>query len=428
MCAQPQDAFYKGYRELSLEEAARRTPPMMLSDTEALVDLDKMRGDRLGRVRAQLQAADIDACLLLSPYSIRYATGLRNGAIMQGHIPMSYLFVPAEGATVYFDGKAGLMAAAGLGTIDLLRDDPLPISFFFAGDRVAEWAQRWADQIAALLPGGTTRRLAVENLSVEAAGALEAKAIMLCNVTPLMERARAIKTPEEVLCMNHAIAVAEDGMARMRAALRPGISEVELWTLLWQANLEAGGDWIEGRLLSSGDRTNPWLQEASSRRLRAGELLCFDTDMIGPLGYSADISRAFLCGHGRPSAYQCELYQRAYDEVQHNIQLMNPGASFREISEGCFKQPERFREQHYVALAHGVGLSDEWPLIYYPQDEEFLYDGTLEPGMAICVESYVGEVGGAEGVKLEEQILVTETGNRVLSKFPFEEDFLVATT
>ena len=146
--------------------------------------------------------------------------------------------------------------------------------------------------------------------------------------------------------------------------------------------------------------------------------------MVGPLGYSADISRAFHCGPGRPSGYQRELYARAYEEVQHNIALMQPGASFLEISENCFKQPEAFRDQHYVALAHGIGLSDEWPLIYYPQDQALRYDGELQPGMAVCVESYVGEVGGPEGVKLEEQILITETGNVVLSKFPFEDSLL----
>ena len=417
-----------GDRNLTLAAAARKTPPMLASDTEALLDLPKMRRYRLARLREQLAFNEIDACLLTSPYSIRYATGMRNGAIMQGHIPMAYLFVPLEGPTIYFDGEAGQLTAGGLETIDEIRSDVVPLSFMFTGDRLAEWMASWAAQVAGLLPaaGRGKRRLAVDELSVDALSALAGQGLTLRNAAPLLEKARAIKSPEEVLCMNHAIAVAEEGMWRMRAALAPGISECALWALLWQANVEAGGDWIEGRLLASGDRTNPWLQEASSRKVRAGELLCFDTDMVGPLGYSADISRAFLCGQGKPSAYQKELYQRAYDEVQHNIALMQPGASFRAISERCFKQPARFRDQHYVVLAHGVGLSDEWPSIYYPQDEALAYDGELRPGMTICVESYVGEVGGPEGVKLEEQILITEDANCILSKFPFEADFLTA--
>ena len=179
------------------------------------------------------------------------------------------------------------------------------------------------------------------------------------------------------------------------------------------------------RLLSAGDRTNPWLQEASSRRIRPGELVCFDTDMIGPLGYTADFSRALHCGPGRPSAAQKDLYKRAFEEVHHNLELMQPGASFLEITERRFRQPEEFRAQHYPVLAHGIGMSDEWPCIFYPEDAEtFAYDGVLEPGMAICVESYVGAVGGREGVKLEQQILITENGHEVLSHFPFEEGLL----
>ena len=69
-------------------------------------------------------------------------------------------------------------------------------------------------------------------------------------------------------------------------------------------------------------------------------------------------------------------------------------------------------------------MSDEWPAIFYPEDAAFAYDGVLEPGMTIGVESYMGAVGGPEGVKLEQQVLVTESGPIVLSKFPFEEDLL----
>ncbi len=411
---------------LTLEQAAGKTPPVVLTDTEAMVDLAKLRRYRLGRLRAQLAAQDIAACVLFSPLSIRYATGVRNCALFQTHIPSGYLFVPAEGPLVLFDSEPGRLTAAGLGTVDEIRDDILPLSFMFAGSRYGEWAGKWAAQMDDLLRrhGGGNRRLAVERAGAGPTLALEALGVEVKDGSDVIEPARAIKSPEEILCMNHAIAVAEDGMARMRAALKPGISEVELWSLLWQANIAAGGDWIECRLLSSGDRTNPWQQEASSRRVRPGELVCFDTDMIGPFGYAADISRAYFCGPGKPSALQKEIYRLAHEEVHYNIELMQPGASFREIVEKAYERPEIYRAQHYPVLAHGIGMSDEWPAIFYPEDAAFAYDGVLEPGMTICVESYMGAVGGPEGVKLEQQVLVTESGPIVLSKFPFEEDLL----
>ncbi len=414
------------YADMTLAQAARVTPVVGMTDTLEMIDLPKMRAYRLQRLREEMKRQDMGGCVLTSVYSIRYATGMRDAGIMQSHIPLSYLFVPAEGPTVYFDGETGKKIAQGLETIDELGDEAIQISFMFAGQRMDEMIDRWVNQITALMQrhGGGSTRLGVESPVPQVAALFANKGLEVVHAHKVVEPARAIKSIEEVLCMNYAIAVAEDGMWRMREALRPGITEIELWSHLWKANVEAGGDWIEGRLLAAGDRTNPWLQEASGRIIRPGELVAFDTDMVGPFGYSADVSRTLFCGSGRPSDYQRELYNRAYDEIQYNLELMKPGMSFREVMEKGFKQPEQFQDQHYAVLAHGIGMSDEWPCIYYPQDEALAYDGVLEPGMAMCVESYVGEVGGAEGVKLEEQVLITEDGYKLLSKFPFETNLL----
>jgi len=416
----------KGYRGLTLEEAARKTPPTNLTDTEAMIDMAKLRVDRQSRLREALRAHDVAACLLITPHSLRYASGLRNCAIYQTHIPATYFFLPAEGASVLFDSQPGRFTGQELETIDEISGDLIPLTAMWASDRGDEWAEVWAAQMAALMArdGGGNRRLAIERLSPRATRALEAQGLEVLDAEDIIEPARAIKTPEEILCVNHVIAIAEDGIYRMRANLRPGMSELELWSHLWQANMEAGGDWIECRLLASGDRTNPWQQEACSKRIRAGDLVGFDTDMVGPFGYFADISRTLFCGPGSPSAAQKELYQRAHEEICHNIELMRAGMAFREITEKSFRQPERFRAQHYPALAHGAGMSDEWPVIYYPEDARYIYDGELARGMVMCVESYVGEVGGGEGVKLEEMVLVGERGPIPLSRFPFEEALL----
>ena len=246
----------------------------------------------------------------------------------------------------------------------------------------------------------------------------------LSDVAPVLAAARKIKSPEEILAMNFTIAVAEDGMTRMRDNLRNGILEQELWAYMWSALIEGGGEWLDYRLLASGERTNPWQQEASSRMIRAGDLVVFDCGMVGPFSYGADISRAYHCGPGKPSAEQRNLYTLAWAEVMENTQLMQPGASFAEIAANRHILPEGYGEQLYPCLAHGLGMADEWPAILHsPEDPEF-FDGELETGMVICVESYVGEVGGIEGVKLEDQVLITDSGPITLSRYPFEEDLL----
>jgi Xaa-Pro aminopeptidase len=151
----------------------------------------------------------------------------------------------------------------------------------------------------------------------------------------------------------------------------------------------------------------------------------FDTDLIGPYGMCADISRSFLCGDGKASDEQRTLYAMALEQIESNVALLRPGMSYREFAELSFRLPERYRPNRYSVIFHGVGLCDEYPACVYPEDfDSGGYDGLLVPGMTICMESYVGAVGGREGVKLEQQLLVVENGLEPLSTFPFEDRLL----
>jgi Xaa-Pro aminopeptidase len=161
------------------------------------------------------------------------------------------------------------------------------------------------------------------------------------------------------------------------------------------------------------------------RRIEGGDLVCFDTDLIGPYGYCADISRAWLCGDGRPSEEQRRLYAAAHEQVHHNMALLEPGVSFRELSEKSWPIPDEYLATRYSSMMHGVGLADEYPSIkYWPDFDQNGYDGILEPNMTLCVESFIATKDSREGVKLEEQVLITETGCQKLSSYPLQDDWL----
>ncbi|MDA9983245.1 hypothetical protein N9H39_11100, partial [Gammaproteobacteria bacterium] len=266
---------------LTLEQAARKTPPMQITDTEGVIDIPRMRHYRLQRVREQIRAFNYGAVVLLDPLSIRYATGVRNYALFQTHILAGYLFVPAQGPVIYFDAEPGLLTGGQLETIDETRADAIPLSYMLGSDRSDEWAGKWAAQMTGLVDQycNGNRCLGVERAGTRATLAFNDHNIELCDAAGIMANARKIKCPEEILCMNQSIAVAEDGMARIREHLYPGVTEIALWGHLWQACIEGGGEWIEYRLLPSGDRTNPWQQEASSKIIRAGDLVVFDCGM-----------------------------------------------------------------------------------------------------------------------------------------------------
>ncbi len=103
---------------------------------------------------------------------------------------------------------------------------------------------------------------------------------------------------------------------------------------------------------------------------------------------------------------------------------MRPGITLAEIQARAFEVPEEFHEQAYPCVIHGVGMCDEYPRVNPCFRGPVGYDGVLEPGMVICVESYMGAVGGRDGVKLEQQVLITETGCELLSSYPLDEALL----
>ena len=156
--------------------------------------------------------------------------------------------------------------------------------------------------------------------------------------------------------MQKAIEVCEAGIQAMREALEPGITENALWARLHETNIRLGGEWIETRLLSSGPRTNPWFRECSMRPIEAGDMVSFDTDLIGPYGYCADMSRSWPAGDGKPSDEQRRLYAAAYEQIRHNLGTLKPGMTFREISEAAWPIPDEFLSLSYSSLIHGVGL------------------------------------------------------------------------
>ena len=232
-------------------------------------DMKRLRAYRMGRLQAELQQRDLGGAVLYDPINIRYATGSRNMAVWTLHNPARYAFVPAEGKAVMFDFHNCEHLSDGLETIGEVR--PARSWFFFSsGSRLAEKAQRWANEIIDLVGErcGGNKRIAFDRLDPLGAKALEAGGIEIHEGQEPCEIARSIKSADELACMNHAIAVCEAGMARMQAAVWPGVTENDLFAMLSDTNMRMGGEWMECRLLSSGGRTNPWFQEASDRVVR----------------------------------------------------------------------------------------------------------------------------------------------------------------
>ena len=402
----------------------RRAPGLELNRSP--IDMARMRRYRLDRVQKELQRAGCAAVVLMDPINRRYATGASLHSLFQFHLPSRYAIVPASGKAILFQAGGTRDVPETADVVGEVRP-PAVYTYYYASHRVEERARQWAAQVADVVrqAGGSEKRVAVDRLEPVGMHALEQAGLVVVNAQEMLEQARLIKSPDEIGCMLASISVAETGIGEMRARLKPGITENQLFAILHEVNVSGGGEWIEGRLLSSGGNTNPWGHESSSKIVRAGELVAFDTDMVGPFGYCADVSRTLHCPPGRPTAAQRSLYRTAVEQLEFNMSLIRPGLSYREFAEKAWPMPEEYRKNRYGVLAHGIGLCDEYPGIGHLQDwSERGLEGVFEENMALCVESYIGLEGGADGVKLEEQILVTAAGIQRLSTFPYEEALL----
>jgi Xaa-Pro aminopeptidase len=390
--------------------------------SEAPTDLDEVRLYRLGRVREALRRRDYAGIVMWDQLNTRYALDATNMQIWCMHNETRYAWVPTEGPVVLFEYGNCAHLAEDLPTVDAVRPCK-PFFYYTAGPTFERRAVIWANEIADLVrqTGGGNRRIALDRMNHLGVDLLRQAGLEIFDGFELMEHARSIKSPGEIELMRHAVRVSEIGIEAMREALEPGITENALWAKLHEANIAHGGEWIETRLLSSGPRTNPWFRESSLRPIEKGEIVSFDTDLVGPYGYCSDISRAWVCGDLKPSNEQRTIHALAMAQIAHNMELIKPGVAAREIAQKAWKIPDAYVDNRYGVVMHGVGLCDEYPSVKHAMDFDTRgYDAVLEPGMVMCVESYMGAEGGHEGVKLEEQVLVTDTGIEQLSSYPLD--------
>lgn len=390
------------------------------------IDLAAVRRYRQDRLRHEMALRGVDAVILSDPVNIRYATGTRNMQVFSmRNAPSRYLLL-TKIKSILFEFTGCTHLGEGFETVDEVRP-ARTASFCAAGpdihDREKSWAREMNDSIVELVGTGAT--VGMERMNAGAAIALNQSDMRIIDAQEVVEMARAIKSSEEIKCIRASLRATETAVGKLRDAIRPGITETELWSVMHQAVIAQNGDYCETRLLSAGQRTNPWFQETAHHVIEPDSLIALDTDVVGCHGYYADFSRTFHAGPDKPTEAQKTLYKVAYEQVNYNMGILRAGMSFRDYANQAWDIPQMYYANRYYLSAHGNGMTGEYPYLYHHDDfSDAGYDGEIKAGMTICVESYIGEEGGKEGVKLEQQILITDTGIDVLSRFPFEEALL----
>jgi Xaa-Pro aminopeptidase len=335
-----------------------------------------------------------------------------------------YCLVPAEGAPVLFEYKGSVHVSQ-----KVVGDVRPAYTWQYGGLAARDKAREWAQSIRSALRelGLEHERLAVDKLDATGFLALQDEKIPIVEVLPATVDAREVKTPEEVQLFEINGKIGDAILAEFEAAIRPGIREYELLAVLSDALIRRHGEALFTRLVSSGTNTNPWLTEATDRVVMPGDLVGVDTDANGYEGYVIDISRTFLCGDA-PTPEQKEAYRVAYDCVMGMHELVKPGTTFEEFAGKAPRLPDAYAAQRYPTMVHQAGLEDEGPGIPYPDDtrgpRRIMPQREFKENMVLCLECYAGKVGAPFGVKLEDQVLVTKDGPRLICAYPYDAKLL----
>jgi Xaa-Pro aminopeptidase len=386
--------------------------------------LTRLAVERQQRLRDSMCELNTPVLLVLDSVNIQYATGASNMTIFSTRTPARYLLLFAEGPSILYEYFGCEHLAQNLATIDEVRPARGLCFVSSGGDPVAQ-AAAFAVEIAnAVVDAGLPiDSLAVDRFPFTAIDALRAQGFHISDADAVFSAARRIKLAGEIEVMREAMSRVVDASEMMVERIEPGSTENEIWAEFIGPFIATEGKYIATRLLQSGERSFPYFQEAGARKVQAGELICFDTDAIGFAGYCVDFSRSYLCGDQPATAVQRDLYSKAREQLEHNVDLIRAGAVYRDIAQAAWPIPAAHQDSRYYCVGHGLGMSGEFPNIPHLNDNcPYPIDGELEAGMVLCIESYIGCARSGQGVKLEDQLLITETGvERMSASSPFDE-------
>jgi Xaa-Pro aminopeptidase len=240
-----------------------------------------------------------------------------------------------------------------------------------------------------------------------------------------LDKARAIKTTEEIKIMRQVAANTEIAFTAIADAIRPGIKECELVGIGLNALYAEGIDHSEDLVCMSGENTNPYNWTFTDKIIRPGDPIYIDVDAASYLGYKSCVYRTFYCG--RPTASQEKAYYTALEMLRNACDATKKGNTNFDIQRAFGATPATWGHDTWYGLdpwclAHGCGLTlHDRPFVAHTYMENGGEEIPLESGMVIAVETFAGMPDQRTGARLEDMVLITEDGGEIISRFPIDE-------
>lgn len=409
---------------------------MNVVDWEARVDVERLRADRLARLKRALDRSEVGSLLTFDFHNIRYMTATHIGTWAMDKM-IRFAVLPRGGEPVLWDfGSAARHHQLYAPWLDYRLDDKSAADVTgYSGARAGisllrgafNPASGIAESVASKIYeeleryGMHTAPVGVDILEIPVLEALRAKGLEVVDGQQIFLEARRIKTADEITLLATAVSMVDAAYDDLYAFLRPGVRENEAVGLVAKKLYDLGSEHVEGVNAISGERCSPHPHVYSDRIMRPGDPAFFDI-LHSFMGYRTCYYRTFAIGSA--STAQVDAYKRCREYIDAAIEAVKPGATTADIvrlwptaQEFGFPDEEAAFALQY---GHGVGLSI-WEKPIFSRLVSLDQPEVLEEGMVFALETYWPSADGWGAARIEEELVVTADGARVITKFPAEQ-------
>jgi Xaa-Pro aminopeptidase len=405
-----------------------KTFGLMAVDWEERVNIERLRQDRLSRIKSALKKSELGALLCFDMNNIRYITATHIGTWAMDKL-VRFSLLPQDDEPVLWDfGSAarhhqiycpwlGERSRAGISTLRGATNPGSDLAEDVGKKIKLELEKRKLEN----------EPVGVDVIEMPVLFALQAQGIKVVDGQQLMHEVRKIKTQDEITLLNTATMMVDAAYDELYRFMKPGVKENECVGVVSKVLYDLGSEHVEGVNAISGERCSPHPHVYTDRVLRPGDPAFFDV-LHSYNGYRTCYYRTFAVGSAAPA--MIDAYKRCRDYMDAAISIVKPGITTADVVK-LWPKAEEFgfaNEEAAFALqyGHGVGLSI-WEKPIFSRLVSLDHPEVIEEGMVFALETYWPASDGWSAARLEEEVVVTKDGCEVITRFPSEK-LLVAGT
>jgi Xaa-Pro aminopeptidase len=395
---------------------------LMTVDWEERVNVERLRTERLARIKRVLKESDLGALLCFDMANVRYITATHLGTWAMDKLAR-FTLLPRDDDPILWDfGSAarhhqmycpwlGERSRAGIST---QRGAMLP---------EAGRAEAVAHKIRVELEerGLMGQPVGIDAVELPVLFALQREGIEVVDGQQLMQQARLIKTQDEITLLTTACMMVDAAYDELYRSMKPGVRENECVGLVSKVLYDMGSEHVEGVNAISGERCSPHPHVFSDRALRPGDPAYFDI-LHSYNGYRTCYYRTFSIGSASPA--MVDAYKKCRDLLDAAINVIKPGVTTADVVKLWPKAEEFGFPDEEAAFAlqygHGVGLSI-WEKPIFSRLVSLEHPEVIEEGMVFALETFWPASDGWTAARIEEQLVVTKDGCEVITRFPAEQ-------